>query len=165
MQYDHILIRYGELGLKGKNINTFLVRLQQNIQQALIKYQNIKVKRTQGRLIILLNGHDPDDIIEICQDIFGIQSLSLAIKIENDETQIKETSAKLLSEEKDSETFKVNTKRAFKEFPVDSLQMNHSLVVLILCELRHFSVNVDESDYELLLEIRYDSNSLLLTHF
>src|SRR5699024_6911060 len=106
MQYDHILIRYGELGLKGKNINTFLVRLQQNIQQVLIKYQNIKVKRTQGRLIILLNGHDPDDIIEICQDIFGIQSLSLAIKIENDETQIKETSLKLLSEEKDSETFK-----------------------------------------------------------
>src|SRR5699024_22737 len=83
MQYDHILIRYGELGLKGKNINTFLVRLQQNIQQALIKYQNIKVKRTQGRLIILLNGHDPDDIIEICQEIFRIQSLSFAIKIKN----------------------------------------------------------------------------------
>src|SRR5699024_5374624 len=92
-------------------------------QQALIKYQNIKVKRTQGRLIILLNGHDPDDIIEICQEIFGIQSLSLAIKIENDETQIKETSVKLLSEEKDSETFKVNTKRAIKEFQVGSMQM------------------------------------------
>src|SRR5690625_6144617 len=104
MQYDHILIRYCELGIKRKNIPIFLIRLQQNIQQALIKYQNIKVKRTQGRLIILLNGHDPDDIIEICQDIFGIQSLSLAIKIENDETQIKETSVKLLSEEKESKT-------------------------------------------------------------
>src|SRR5690625_1752351 len=149
MQYDHILIRYGELGLKGKNINTFLVRLQQNIQQALIKYQNIKVKRTQGRLIILLNGHDPDDIIEICQEIFGIQSLSLAIKIENDETQIKETSVKLLSEEKDSETFKVNTKRAFKEFPVGSMQMNHSLGAHILRELPHFSVRSEEHTSEL----------------
>src|SRR5699024_9286068 len=106
MQYDHILIRYGELGLKGKNINTFLVRLQQNIQQALIKYQNKKVKRILVCLIIILNEYDTDDIIEIYQEIFGIQSLSLAIKIENDETQIKETSVKLLSEEKDSETFK-----------------------------------------------------------
>ena len=161
MQYDHILIRYGELGLKGKNINTFLVRLQQNIQQALIKYQNIKVKRTQGRLIILLNGHDPDDIIEICQEIFGIQSLSLAIKIENDETQIKETSVKLLSEEKDSETFKVNTKRAFKEFPVGSMQMNHSLGAHILRELPHFSVNVHEPDIELRVEIRAEGTYIM----
>lgn len=161
MQYDHILIRYGELGLKGKNINTFLVRLQQNIQQALIKYQNIKVKRTQGRLIILLNGHDPDDIIEICQEIFGIQSLSLAIKIENDETQIKETSVKLLSEEKDSETFKVNTKRAFKEFPVGSMQMNHSLGAHILRELPHFSVDVHEPDIELRVEIRAEGTYIM----
>ena len=161
MQYDHILIRYGELGLKGKNINTFLVRLQQNIQQALIKYQNIKVKRTQGRLIILLNGHDPDDIIEICQEIFGIQSLSLAIKIENDETQIKETSVKLLSEEKESETFKVNTKRAFKEFPVGSMQMNHSLGAHILRELPHFSVDVHEPDIELRVEIRAEGTYIM----
>lgn len=161
MQYDHILIRYGELGLKGKNINTFLVRLQQNVQQALIKYQNIKVKRTQGRLIILLNGHDPDDIIEICQDIFGIQSLSLAIKIENDETQIKETSVKLLSEEKDSETFKVNTKRAFKEFPVGSMQMNHSLGAHILRELPHLTVDVHEPDIELRVEIRAEGTYIM----
>src|SRR5690625_783405 len=99
MQYDHILIRYGELGLKGKNINIFIVRLQHNNQQALIKYKNIKVTRTLPRLIILLNGHEPDYIIEICQDIIGIQSLSIAIKIENDVTPIKETPVKLLSEE------------------------------------------------------------------
>src|SRR5699024_1668398 len=149
MQYDHILIRYGELGLKGKKINTFLVRLQQNIQQALINYQNNKVKRTQRRLIILVNAHNPNDIIEIDHDIIEIQRMSLVIKIENDETKIKETSVKLLSEEKDSETFKVNTKRAFKEFPVGSMQMNHSLGAHILRELPHFSVNVHEPDIEL----------------
>src|SRR5699024_12072820 len=100
MQYDHILIRYGELGLKGKNIKTFLVKLQQNIQQSLKEYPNIKVKRTQGRLIILLNGHQPDKIIEICKDIFGIQSLSLAMKLENEEAQIKDAEIKLLIREK-----------------------------------------------------------------
>ena len=65
MQYDHILIRYGELGLKGKNIRTFLIKLQQNIQQSLIKYPDIKVKRTQGRLFVILNGQDPKPIIDI----------------------------------------------------------------------------------------------------
>src|SRR5690625_5856818 len=123
MQYDHILIRYGELGLKGKNINTFLVRLQQNIQQALIKYQNIKVKRTQGRLIILLNGHDPDDIIEICQDIFGIQSLSLAIKIENDETQIKETSVELL---RDRKSTRLNSSHVAISYAVSCLKKKNN---------------------------------------
>src|SRR5690625_7232946 len=93
-------------------------------------------------------------IIKIYKEIVGIQSLSLDIKIENDETQIKETSIKLLSEEKDSETFKVNTKRAFKEFPVGSMQMNHSLGAHILRELPHFSVNVHEPDIELRVEIK-----------
>src|SRR5699024_12323405 len=93
-------------------------------------------------------------IIKICQEILAIQSVSLAIKIENDETQIQETSVKLLSEEKDSETFKVNTKRAFKEFPVGSMQMNHSLGAHILRELPHFSVGVHDAVIVLIGEIR-----------
>src|SRR5690625_6540594 len=100
-------------------------------------------------------------IIKIYKEIVGIQSLSLDIKIENDETQIKETSVKLLSEEKESKTFKVNTKRAFKEFPVGSMQMNHSLGAHILRELPHFTVDVHEPDIELRVEIRAEGTYIM----
>src|SRR5699024_12777573 len=97
MQYDHILIRYGELGLKGKNIRTFLFMLQQNIQQSLIKYPDIKVKRTQGHLFVILNGQDPKPIIYICNNIFRIHRLSLAVKVENNEIEIRVTVLKIMS--------------------------------------------------------------------
>lgn len=161
MQYDHILIRYGELGLKGKNINTFLVKLQQNIQQSLKDYPNVKVKRTQGRLIVLLNGHHPENIIAICKEIFGIQSLSLAIKLENDETQIKEASINLLGREKGNKTFKVNTRRAYKDFPIDSMKMNYSLGGYIISCLPNFTVDVHNPDIELRIEIRAEGTYMM----
>src|SRR5690625_6909463 len=83
MQYDHILIRYGEMALKGKNIKSFILQLQQNIQQKVKDFPGVKVKRTQGRMFVLLNGHDPEPIMDKCRHVFGIQSLSLAIKVEN----------------------------------------------------------------------------------
>ncbi|HLR60522.1 MAG TPA: tRNA uracil 4-sulfurtransferase ThiI [Pseudogracilibacillus sp.] len=161
MQYDHILIRYGELGLKGKNIKTFLVKLQQNIQQSLKEYPNIKVKRTQGRLIILLNGHQPDKIIEICKDIFGIQSLSLAMKLENEEAQIKDAAIELLSREKGNKTFKVNTKRAYKDFPIDSMKMNRDLGAYIIQSLPNFIVDVHNPEIELRIEIRAEGTYIM----
>src|SRR5690625_7525439 len=100
-------------------------------------------------------------IIKIYKEIVGIQSLSLDIKIENDETQIKETSIKLLSEEKESKTFKVNTKRAFKEFPVGSMQMNNSLGAHTLRGLPHFTVDVHEPDIELRVEIRDEGTYIM----
>lgn len=161
MQYDHILIRYGELGLKGKNIKTFLVKLQQNIQQSLKEYPNIKVKRTQGRLIILLNGHQPDKIIEICKGIFGIQSLSLAMKLENEEAQIKDAAIELLSREKGNKTFKVNTKRAYKDFPIDSMKMNRDLGAYIIQSLPNFTVDVHNPEIELRIEIRAEGTYIM----
>lgn len=71
MQYDHILIRYGEMALKGKNIKQFILRLQENIQQKIKEFPDAKVKRTQGRMFVLLNGHDPQPILEKLKKIFG----------------------------------------------------------------------------------------------
>jgi len=161
MQYDHILIRYGELGLKGKNIRTFLVKLQQNIQQSLIKYHDIKVKRTQGRLFVILNGQDPKPIIDICKNIFGIHSLSLAVKVENNETEIRETVLKIMSRETENKTFKVKAKRANKNFPVRSLELNRSIGGDILKNLPHLKVDVHHPDIEVVIDIRAEGTYIL----
>src|SRR5699024_281744 len=90
MKYDHILIHYGELALKGKNMKNFIAQLSINLQSVLKSFTNIKINRSQVRMYILLNGEDPEPIIAECKKVFWIYSLSFAIKVDNNETSIKE---------------------------------------------------------------------------
>jgi thiamine biosynthesis protein ThiI len=157
MQYDHILIRYGEMALKGKNIKKFILQLQQNIQQKLKEFPNVKVKRTQGRMFVLLNGHDPEPIIEKCRHIFGIQSLSLAIKVENDTEKIKEAALYALKESSNVRKFKVTVKRINKDFPVRSQEMNQLLGRHLLINTEDYTVDVHNPDMEIKVEIRQEA--------
>ncbi|WP_077299045.1 tRNA uracil 4-sulfurtransferase ThiI [Virgibacillus pantothenticus] len=157
MQYDHILIRYGEMALKGKNIKAFILRLQENIQNKLQDYKNVKVKRTQGRMFILLNGHDPEPIIDKCKHIFGIQSLSLAIKEENDPDKVKEAALYALKKNDAASTFKVTVKRINKDFPIRSQEFNHVVGRHLLTNTNGIIVDVHQPDVEIKIEIRNEA--------
>ncbi|MBN6206879.1 tRNA 4-thiouridine(8) synthase ThiI [Ralstonia pickettii] len=157
MQYDHILIRYGEMALKGKNIRSFILKLQENLQAKLKDFPNAKVKRTQGRMFILLNGHQPDPIIAICQKVFGIQSLSLAIKVENDVEKIKEAALFALKQDNEINTFKMTVKRINKEFPYGSQEMNQILGTHLLVNTDNITVDVHQPDMEIKVEIRSEA--------
>lgn len=161
MDYNHILIRYGELGLKGKNINYFLNRLQQNIQEKIKDFSNIKVKRTQGRLYVLLNGYDPKEVIDRCKHIFGIANLSLALKCSKDLEDIKETALAALQKCKSAKTFKVSVRRADKSFPIDSQEMNQLLGSHLLRNTEDFTVDVHNPDVEVSVEIRREGTFIM----
>lgn len=154
MQYDHILIRYGEIGLKGNNMKYFLKRLQRNIQHKLKEFPKVHVKQTRGRLFVLLNGHDPQPILEICQQVFGIYSLSLAIKVASDVEMIKEAALYALQTSENTATFKVAVKRIDKSFPVGSQEMNQILGGHLLTNTTDYTVNVHQPDVEVKVEIR-----------
>ncbi|MEI3599913.1 MULTISPECIES: tRNA uracil 4-sulfurtransferase ThiI [unclassified Oceanobacillus] len=156
MQYDHILIRYGEMALKGKNIRSFIQALQENLQVKLKDFPNVKVKRTQGRMFVLLNGHEPEPIIEICRKVFGIHSLSLALKVENDVEQIKEAALEALKKA-DARTFKVAAKRVDKSFPHGSLEMNQIVGGHLLVNTEGYTVDVHEPDVQIKVEIRQEA--------
>ncbi|UJL45078.1 tRNA 4-thiouridine(8) synthase ThiI [Virgibacillus sp. NKC19-16] len=157
MQYDHILIRYGEMALKGKNIKKFITRLQENIQHKLKEFPNTKVKRTQGRMFVLLNGHEPDQVLDKCKNIFGIQSLSLAIKVENDVDAIKGAALYALTNSVDVRQFKVTVKRINKDFPVGSQEMNQVLGGHLLSNTDRYTVDVHQPDMEIKVEIRAEA--------
>ena len=154
MQYDHILIRYGEIGLKGNNMKYFLKKLQRNIQHKLKEFPKAHVKQTRGRLLVLLNGQDPNPIIDKCKNIFGIYSLSIAIKVDNDLELIKDGALYALQNSEDTKTFKVNVKRANKNFPVQSQELNQILGGHLLRNTTGYTVNVHEPDVEVKVEIR-----------
>ena len=163
MKYDHILIRYGELGLKGKNQKQFIIRLQQNVQEALKPFPNVKITRTHGRMYVVLNGEDPEPIIEACQKVFGIYSLSLAIKTDNNEKAIKEAALAALKQEKKAKTFKVSVRRANKAFPIGSQEMNQILGAHLLRNTDQFTVDVHDPDVEIRVEIRERATYIMST--
>src|SRR5690625_1129533 len=154
MEYDHILIRYGELALKGKNMKNFIGQLRRNLQSVLKSFTNIKIKRSQGRMYILLNGEDPEPIIAECQKVFGIYSLSLAIKVDNNKTSIKEGVFFALSTQHHAHTFKVAVRRVDKSFPTGSQEMNQILGGYLLKHTENLTVDVHHPDTEIKVEIR-----------
>lgn len=154
MKYDHILIRYGELSLKGKNRKVFYNKLHENVRHHLKAYPDIIIKTTRDRMSLYLNGVDPKPLVPILQRIFGIQSMSLAIKVENEEQPIKEAALFALKEARDVKTFKVTTKRADKTFPIDSQQMNQVIGGHLLRHTDNISVDVHHPDVEVHVDIR-----------
>ncbi|MEN2769154.1 tRNA uracil 4-sulfurtransferase ThiI [Ornithinibacillus xuwenensis] len=157
MQFDHILIRYGELALKGKNRKKFVEKLQHNIRQKLMEFSDVRVKRTQGRMFVLLNGHDPHEVIKKCKNIFGIHSFSLAIKVENDLEKIKDAALYALMNAEEVSTFKVTVKRINKAFPVRSQELNHIIGGHLLTNTENITVNVHKPDLEVKVEIRQEA--------
>ncbi|WP_411953655.1 tRNA uracil 4-sulfurtransferase ThiI [Alkalibacillus sp. S2W] len=156
MNYDHILIRYGELALKGKNQKFFIRTLRSNVQQALSDYKGLSIKGQRDHMYILLNGEDPYPIIERCKDIFGIQSFSMAMKVNNDEESIKEGTLEAIKKE-EGQTFKVTCKRPNKEFPKSSQEMNRLLGGHILRNTEGWEVDVHQPDAAIKVEIRHDA--------
>ncbi|MBO8156491.1 MAG: tRNA 4-thiouridine(8) synthase ThiI [Bacillaceae bacterium] len=157
MQYDHILIRYGEMSLKGKNRKHFIAQLKENLLKKLADFPNAQLKRTRDRMYIQLNGEDHEKVIQKCQEVFGIQSLSLALRVKNELDAIKEGAMYALKEASDAKTFKITTKRPNKQFQHGSQEMNQILGGHLLSNTEGYSVDVHNPDVEIRVEIRHDA--------
>jgi|SRR3989344_6705763 len=119
MVYDFIILRYGEMFLKGKNKSFFERRLISNVQRIISKGDKIplKIKRTQGRLLI---NYFPTH--SRLRRVFGLASYSPSFKVNKSLEEIQRKAVELLQGKKG--TFRVYTKRSDKSFPVTSLETN-----------------------------------------
>lgn len=116
MEYSHLLIRAGELFLKGKNQHLFEKQLINNLKKVLPK-EVVGLKRLRGRLVIIyFNDH------EAIKGVFGIVSYSPAMKVKKNIDEIKKVALELIKTRKG--TFKVETKRSDKTFPTKSPELN-----------------------------------------
>lgn len=149
--YNHILVRFGELSTKGKNKRDFIKRLLQNMKNALRDFDALTFERAHDRLYVMLNGEDAQAVSERLAKVFGISSFSLAIKIESDIEAIKAVGLQVAKEFK-GQTFKVDTRRSYKMFPMISDEVNREVAgeVLRNTELK---VNVKTPDLRIQIEI------------
>lgn len=156
-QIEFILIRFGELALKGKNRKQFEVQLQENIKSQL-KGLKIKIQRTFGRMYLFLNGEDYEAVQAKLKNVFGIKSFSPARKAELELEDIRRVALEMLREvTPQPTTFKVNVRRPNKAFPHNSSEMNHLVGAHLLIHSEQLKVDVHHPEVEVLIEIREEA--------
>lgn len=152
-----ILIKNGELVLKGLNRNTFEDILVKNIKQRLAKFGKFEIKKAQLTIYIepLSNDFDFDSALDAVGKIFGIAGYCRACVCEKNIDDIIEKSLvyfeELLSTAK---TFKVEAKRSDKTFPLKSPQICETLGGDILEKYSHLKVDVHNPDITITVEVR-----------
>ncbi|NIK75906.1 thiamine biosynthesis protein ThiI [Paenibacillus castaneae] len=158
MLYDQIVLRYGDLMVKGRNRNKFEKRMLEQVKQALVAYENIAYFKSFGRLYVKLNGHPYEPVADRLKDLFGIVSLSPVRSTELDLEKIREAALTLMQAlpEKPA-TFKVSAKRAWKKFPHNSQEMNHLVGGHVLRAMPDLKVNVSKPDVELRVDIQEEA--------
>lgn len=161
MIYDHIMVRFGELSTKGKNKKDFIRMLANNISNTLADYEEIEIITKYDHIYVKLNGANPDDVIELLQDVSGIHSLSLVLKTDDDIENLKKICLEMVKAE-EGKTFKVHAKRANKKYPIISDQINRDIAAHILRNTE-LKVDVHNPDILVSVEIR-EEGAYVFTH-
>ena len=150
-----ILIKYGELTTKKDNRNYFIKLLKRNIFDKLSSFK-FEIKEDYYRMFIYPNEEDIDKIISILKDIFGIHGIVIALMSEDTSLDnIKKISLDLMKD-KDIKTFKVETNRSDKSYPIKSMDVSAKVGAHIL-KNTNYKVDVHNPDIHLFIEIRKDA--------
>ncbi|MCG2122672.1 tRNA 4-thiouridine(8) synthase ThiI [Staphylococcus epidermidis] len=158
MQFDHLLVRYGELTLKGTNRKMFVNQLKDNVKRALIPLRGYHLKGKRDRMYIELSPEaDINEIIHRLSKVYGIKSISPVIKIDKNEEKINQSAIQLSQDFVKGSTFKVDVKRVDKSFRLDTYELQRQVGGAILKENNNITVNVKNPDYEIKIEVRMDT--------
>lgn len=147
-----ILIKYGELSTKKGNRNFFINTLYHNVWNKLKDY-NVKISKDRARMTIQFNDNDLDDIKLIVNKIFGIHTYQVAYVCNSEEEDIKNTLMNIVGKNSFT-TFKVETKRSNKNFPIHSQEFNRVLGGMILKTIPDIKVDVHNPELLIKVEIR-----------
>ena len=140
-----ILIKYGELTTKKDNRNYFIKLLKRNIFDKLSSFK-FEIKEDYYRMFIYPNEEDIDKIISILKDIFGIHGIVIALMSEDTSLDnIKNISLDLMKD-KNIKTFKVETNRSNKSYPIKSMDVSAKVGAHIL---RNTNFKVDVHNPEI----------------
>lgn len=152
-----ILIKNGELTLKGLNRNSFEDILIKNMKKRLNDLGRFEFTKSQSTIMVdpVDEDIDLDDAVDRLSKVFGIAALSRACVCEKDFDSIKETAIQYLEEQlEDAKTFKVEAKRSDKKFPMKSPEICRETGGYILSKFHHLKVDVHNPDMIVTVEVR-----------
>jgi len=156
--YNVLAVSFGEIFLKGKNRSSFEKKLLEQIKLSLKGFHDVLVYKDQGKVFIeTKHEEDMDEIINKVKKIFGIVLISPCIKVEKDVEIIKEKTKELfkyLCSIKGIKTFKIDTHRSDKTFPIKSMEFNADMGEIILDEFDNITVDVHNPDVHIYIDIK-----------
>lgn len=158
MKFKSFLIKYGEIGIKGKNRYVFEDALMKQIRLALNKIaNNFSVSKEAGRIYVDFEGdYDYEEVVSRLTKVFGIIALAPMYRVEEKDMQVLESEVIKYIDyvyENKNFTFKVDTKRADKNFPNTSEYINARIGELILEKYKVEGISVDVKKPQVLLKI------------
>lgn len=160
--YDYILVKYGDLTLKGKNQHIF----RRNINNQMIfklEHLNIDFTFQHDLVLIKLNDVDPQEVIEILNHISGLSSYALTKACPFDLDLIEKIALDIIQNEIDHPTtFKIESKRANKSIPMTSLEISREIAKRILRKADMLKVDVHHPQETLHIEARNDQTYVYL---
>ena len=163
IMYKAFLIKYGEIGVKGKNRYLFEDALVRQIRYALKKTDGeFEVTKENGRIYATaVSDFDFDEAVEALKTVFGIIGICPVVQIEdNGFDDLADTVIKYFDSAYPDKhfSFKVNARRARKNYPMDSMEINMEMGERLLDAFPELSVDVHNPDVLLQIEIRNKIN-------
>ena len=165
MMYNKILVRYGDLTLKGRNKKIFIHKVVGLVKE---KLQGLKctLDYTHDRMYITINDEDTDEILKRLSYVSGISSYSLVVRVDttDDLETIKNAAVELINEQiKTDVKFKVDSKRCDKSFPMTSIELSQKVASHVLKHCNNLHVDVHNPDVCLRIELRTKDTYLYLS--
>jgi len=158
-----ILIKNGEIALKGLNRSTFEDAMIRNIKRRMAHLGKVDARKAQSTVTIAPQDEffDMDSACDIVSKVFGVSAFCRACEIEKDMAVIKETAAEYLKTDLESaKTFKVIAKRSDKKFPLTSPEICREVGGYLLSKFHNLKVDVIDPEVTVVIEIR-DKNAYI----
>lgn len=157
-----IIIRYAEIHLKGKNRGFFERQFTVNLERSL-KGLRHELRRTSGRYLVeKFDSEKTEEIEERIANVFGVHSYSVGLKTEAELDAIFDCALSVCPEEG---TFKVETHRGNKRFPMTSMQVNAEIGARLLAARPKLKVDVHEPKSYVYVDIRENGTALVFGEF
>jgi thiamine biosynthesis protein ThiI len=155
--YDAVLVRYGEIGLKGANRGFFESILIKNIRLALQNEKGANVYTTSGRILVKTDGNEKK-VMNLLTGVFGIVSTSPVIKVDADMESFLDAAQQLVNNSPNLKTLRVDCRRADKNFPITSPEVSRILGSKLLDAFPKLKVDLHNPDININVEIRTDDS-------
>ena len=158
--HEIILCKLGEVVLKGLNRHTFEAKLMSNIRRRTSRYGRFKIYSRQSTIYVepLEGACDMDGAYAACRQVFGIIAIARAMPCEKTKEAILENARTYLSRAlTEAKSFKVETKRADKSFPMSSIQLSQWVGGALHDAFPHLTVDVHHPELTVHIEVREDA--------
>lgn len=156
MEWNELLIRYGEISLKGRNRKEFVRKLRMNVKEALFDLKTITLKSERDRMFLFADDQqEMKEAIVRLPHVFGIQSFSPVAKCEATVEAINTLAVDVVSSgQTEGKTFKVEVRRTDKSFPMETNELQQVVGSHVLKAISGLRVQMKKPDILLRVEIR-----------